>query len=552
MHDLSLNLFYKTSFDVFNEGADGKDPDALWTVVLGIRAWIVKKWERRGIDIEGDLGQWGKLKAGIKADLDSSDGAVRFESALYSPENGRTLWSCRVTETIRVMGHADRTWVTEVGFESDSAESGTISIVLSYGDRPGFLGPLQPKPEPTIPGLINTLDNLPGLTCSCSGRRLPLFPQGLHAGDFDDFWNVVSDEGRDVPVVYVSPRFIIGDTAQVAVDPRDLARALGPCAFVFYSIDEEFCREMRNKLPDHELRCENGQVRIYAEKTPLSDSYRHRYFNMRDIDAIGREAFIGMVRRALAQDVNRYEKIVRIEVIRSKKRIERINALAARDVEEARNELLEEAIRIEEEKGAEKKAREDAEGEASRLAAKCYELESRCSTYEQALRNRGTGAPELDLEVGHWPATTLEIVNIFLAANPGRLDITSRGLESLSECRTKPELVWNALYDLTTVAYDLHTSSRSVDFKKEFESRSEFEYSPSAGKMTREDAKLISEYIDTWRGRKINAERHLRKGSDPSSPNFLRLYYCFNQETKMIVISSIGPHLKNWSTRKIH
>ncbi|WP_322151141.1 hypothetical protein [Paratractidigestivibacter sp.] len=547
MHDLSLNLFYKTSFDIVDEGADGKDPDALWAVVLGIRTWIVKKWKRQGVDIDGDLGQWGRFKAGTKVELGDSDGTVRFESALYAPENGRLLWSCRVTETIRVTGYADRTWVTEVGFESDSLESGAVSIVLSYGDRPGYLGPLQPDPKPTVPGLINTLDNWASLTCTCSGRRLPLEARELRAGDFDDFWTLVSDEGRNTPVIFVSPRY-----SRLAVSPRELAKVLGPSAFVFYSVDDEFCREMRDKLPDRALRCEYGQVRIYSEDAPLSEVQRHRFFNMRDIDAIGSEAFIGMVRRALAQDVDWYERIVRIEAIRSKRGLARINALAARDVEETKDELLEEAIRIEGEKSAEKKAREDAEAEAKSLAAKCYELEGRCSTYEQALASRGAEGPELGLEVGHWPVTALEIVKIFLAANPGRLGITDRGLESLSECRTKPELVWNALYDLTTVAYDLHTNSRSVNFKKEFESRSEFEYSPSAGKKTREDSKLMSEYLDTWRGREINAERHLRKGGDPNSPNFLRLYYCFDQETGMIVISSIGPHLRNWSTRKIH
>ena len=495
----------------------------------------------------GGLGQWGRLKAGIKADLGDPDGTVRFESALYAPENGRLLWSCRVTETIRVTGYADRTWVTEVGFESDSLENGTVSIVLSYGDRPGYLGPLQPDPKPTVPGLINTLNNWASLSCTCSGRRLPLEACELHVGDFDAFWALVSDEGRSTPVVFVSPRY-----SRLAVSPQELARSLGPSAFVFYSVDDEFCHEMRDKLPDRALRCEHGQVRIYSEDAPLSEAQRHRFFNMRDIDEMGSEAFIGMVRRALAQDVDWYERIVRIEAIRSKRGLARINALAARDVEETKDELLEDAIRIEEEKSAEKKAREDAEAEVKRLAAKCYELEGRCSTYERALVGRGTEGSELGLEVGRWPVTALEIVKIFLAANPGKLGITGRGLESLSGCRTKPELVWNALYDLTTVAYDLHTNSRSVDFKKEFESRSEFEYSPSAGKKTREDSKLMSEYLDTWKGREINVERHLRKGGDPNSPNFLRLYYCFDQETGMIVISSIGPHLRNWSTRKIH
>lgn len=146
---------------------------------------------------------------------------------------------------MRVTGYADRACVTEVGFESDSPESGIISIVLSYGDRPGYLGPLQPDPKPTAPGLINTLNNWTNLTRTCSGRRLPLEARELRVGDFDDFWALVSDEERSTPVIFVSPRY-----SQLAVDSQELAKALGPSTFVFYSVDDEFCHEMREKPPN--------------------------------------------------------------------------------------------------------------------------------------------------------------------------------------------------------------------------------------------------------------------------------------------------------------
>lgn len=170
MHDLSLNLFYKTSFSIPDSGAGGKDPDALWALVLGIRHWIVEKWRGQGVELGDDLRQWGRLKSGKKTELGDPNAAVRFESALYAPENGRALWACRITETARVAGHADRTWVTEIGYESDSPERGDVSVVLSYGDRPGFLGPLQPDPAPTVPRFIGVLDGWDGLDCTLAGR----------------------------------------------------------------------------------------------------------------------------------------------------------------------------------------------------------------------------------------------------------------------------------------------------------------------------------------------------------------------------------------------
>lgn len=48
MHDLNLNLFYETSFDVEAIGDEG---DALWSRVMSIFRWICGKWEKRGIRI---------------------------------------------------------------------------------------------------------------------------------------------------------------------------------------------------------------------------------------------------------------------------------------------------------------------------------------------------------------------------------------------------------------------------------------------------------------------------------------------------------------------
>lgn len=156
MHDLNLNLFYETSFDV---QAVGDESEALWPLVMSVRHWICGKWERMGVRVNPDMGAWSRLK-NLPTVLTDDAGLVRIESARVERESGTTLWGCKISETIHVERRAPRQWCTEIGFSSNAAtpEYGTVSIVLSYGDRPGFLGELQDQPNPSIPFPKERLD----------------------------------------------------------------------------------------------------------------------------------------------------------------------------------------------------------------------------------------------------------------------------------------------------------------------------------------------------------------------------------------------------------
>lgn len=140
MHDLSLTLFYKTSIDI--ESID-KNDDALWSLVCDIRRWMTRKWEQRGVDIPQDNATWSKFKAG--SHFADASNAVQFVSAIYYAENGQHEWACSITEIISKKGCAARKWVTEIGLSCESQTKGTVSLVLSYGDQPGFLGPMSER-----------------------------------------------------------------------------------------------------------------------------------------------------------------------------------------------------------------------------------------------------------------------------------------------------------------------------------------------------------------------------------------------------------------------
>ena len=67
--------------------------------------------------------------------------------------------------------------------------------------------------------------------------------------------------------------------------------------------------------------------------------------------------------------------------------------------------------------------------------------------------------------------------------------------------------------------------------------------------MTRKDTKLIGQYRDSYHGREINVERHIKKGSRESSDQFVRIYFGFDEESQKVVVSSVGKHLDTYSTK---
>ena len=138
-------------------------------------------------------------------------------------------------------------------------------------------------------------------------------------------------------------------------------------------------------------------------------------------------------------------------------------------------------------------------------------------------------------------------------AYPERLDFTERGWKSLrKECKASTELVWNALRDLACVAHGLYVSG-ARDIEGEFHARSTFEFASNAGMMTRKDPGLMAQYRDVYQGRELNCEAHVGKGNGHSKDRGdIRVYFAFDRTSGKIVVSSCGPHLDNYSTRKIH
>lgn len=565
MIDLNSTLFFKGKFQIKSKSPDN---DLLWLLVQKIRIWMVPKWRRNGESIPNDTSRWSSLKYGGK--ITSEEGIVRLQSVHHERDDGMHFWACKIIESWPSLnGCAPRQWTTEIGFEQQATDQATISIVIYYNDRPGFIGPCEKHPEPSIPKIIKLFVKDDSLECTVEGYSLDLKAKLLKPGAFPDFWKIVCDENREVPVIYISPRKMSEEDGEVQnlVDPDRLMNLLGPNALIYYANDIEFSHEMNQLCTPASFGCYSGAIRVYAAHPHIQDSndpYRHRYISARMLAELGDEIY-HILRRALAQDVHFYDKMFRTEDCRQ------LNDDAAAEERKkayrdfVENELL--GTAVEKETALQQQLESiDAERfqwkcEREQYAAKIDELKSdlnQSRAKEDALRdaaalsNKREEALNKVRNIAKYPQTAEEIGEYFLSHFGDRIAFTKRGLNSLKDCPTRVDILWDALYQMSTLLYDLYEDDAVASVEQEFNQSSNFRLARGEGAMTRKDSALMRQYTDEYQGKTIDIQAHIKsRESSPTSNKLLRIYFYYDSNLHKIIIGSCGKHLDNYTTQKI-
>lgn len=577
MIDLSSTLFFKAKFEVTAKQANF---DLLWCIVCHIRNWMSSKWRKRGETIPTDSGIWSRWKLGSR--IISQNDMVHFQSMCYQAENQGVFWACKIHESFPSQsGCAPRSWITEVGFQSPISGKATISIIIYYSDRPGFIGPCEPPTPASIPNLIRRLCEDTRIQCTVDSHNLTLQPIHLKPGDFPQFWDIVSNAERSIPVIYISPRRTDEEISVNLVDPKELAsRILGPNALVYYATDLDFSREMTHLCPN-DYGCYSGSIRVYAPQPRIGDEgehYRHRFILARDILEMGSEQTCEMLRRALAQDVHFYDEMFRVEdcqKMRDRWVIEKRLETHKKEIEDS---FLETAVQTQEElqakcQAAENKLfekefefeqyKETMSEEIKELKRQLHNCQQQMEIHQKALaQERNHALKGVQDNLKQYPSNPTEIAKFFIMHFPGRIDFTDKGFASLRSCETDAEILWDAFYQMVTTLYDLYISEDVATITKDFNSlSSNLTMARGEGKMTRQDRKLMRQFQDTYHGEPIDIETHIKTSeTKETSRKFLRIYFdCYKKkdehtgiETNTIVIGSCGKHLENYTSQKIH
>lgn len=563
MTDLSNSIFYKIRFDIT---ANDSEDDLVWKIVNHVRYWLDKKYNRDGANaLNCSSRHWSYLKKG--GTLLSADKRVFIETAYFSQWDFLPLhdyWACRISERSTPQAeYAPREWITEIGIEPCPIGTVTFSCVLSYIDRPGFIGRCEDEPPPNVPRLILNILNDTSILCHLNTEPITLTPTPLNAGDFASFWESVLKESRRIPYIFVNKKYDSErDEWVFAVDPEKLSVAAGGNARVFYVNDNRVVAEM-NELCPKNYRCYNGAIRIYYPDVNLEevlDSHRHRYLSATTIEEFGEEQVVQMIRRALAQDVHFYETFFRIDDCREKQAIyDRY-----KHAKEARTKLAEEKARTEIEH---QQQIDDYFEFASREEEERIKAESKLANIEDVLRKVKEENHNLSTEIESYrtlaaknaelervcenrlatktlPSTPMEIAQYFDAVFGDRIAFSEDAERTLKGCRIPLGDLWEHLYALATVMVDLQLYGNG-DIYSEFRQKTGIDVARGEGTMTRKDKKLMRQFVTKYHGEEIDIEAHITFPRLSQS-----IHFGFSKKDQRLVIGSCGEHKQIYSTQK--
>lgn len=608
MTDLNTTTFYKAQFGITRKNAD---TDLLWEVVQGIRTWITKKYNSAGKTlIDEDLrSSWTPFKSGGR--ILSSDKRVFCESASCSDETtGYVSWACQIVETPASASSefARRDWTTEIGYQQATTDSATLSYIVKYNDIPGFWGLCDDAPSISLPNLIRWLFQNQWLVCSIGKHQLVPYPIKLVPGDYPSFEKLVLDSERTIPVVYLSPRHSYSDEENAGnplVNPLDFFNAVAGNALIYYSESLDFSKEMC-WYGNQELLCTNGMIRVYAQRNGLTANAgraRNWYFTLQnicelaqksashieDIDellAIGSQTTLKIFRRVLAQEVNFYDRLFRIEdcrmlcedqrhsqklkVIRKRAEVQigKVKTEYANEADrgqalEAENKDLKETVtalealldeEVEEHRLCEEKRRDltlkldAAETDNRSLDIQVQSARTLFAT-NRALETSLSGIRSINT----YPESAEEIAHFFETVYGERLVFTERAKESLTTCTTRPDILWRAFYDIATKLYDLFQEPKNLqEVCTAYEQSTEWKCSATEGKETRKSSRLMHIYDDKYENEAISIEPHIGKGNRETQSGFFRIHFAHDASiAPQIIIGHCGEHLENYTTLKI-
>lgn len=563
MTDFSNSIFYKINFTI----AANDDDELLWKIINHVRCWLDRKYNRDSQDLLNcGNRQWSYLKNG--GTLLSKDKRVFIETAYFYQREANPFqgwWACRISERSKPQAeYAPREWITEIGIEPEVAmNTVNFSLVLSYIDRPGFIGRCEDEPPPNVPRLIRNILRDTSVRCYHGLDTVSLTPTSLDAEDVASFWQSILDEMRRMPYIFISRKYDSERGEWVCpVDPDKLAVAAGGNARVFYANDNHVIAQMNDIFPQS-YRCYNGAIRIYYPNVDLGevlDPHRHRYLSAATIEDFGEEQVVRMIRRALAQDVYFYETFFRIADCRKKQHLyEQVS-----HIKESRAKFAEEKARIAIEH---QQQIDDYFALAAHEEEERFKVESRLADIEDILRKtkeenhnlsteiesyRSLAAKNAELErvcenrlaTKKLPTTPQEVVQYFDAVFGDRIAFSEDAERTLKGCRIPLDDLWEHLYALATVMVDLQLYG-SGDIYNEFRLKTGIDVSRGEGTMTRKDKKLMRQFVTDYHGEEIDIEAHITFPRLSQS-----IHFGFSEKDQKLVIGSCGEHKQIYSTQK--
>lgn len=565
MRDLYSNLFYKIRFSIEEVNSE---KDLLWDLLLHIKDWLTRKYNREGkINLSTDNHDWTVLKNGGQIIGEN----IRIFSEYCAVDNPfpASFWACKIIESpMPVTGMAPREWTTEIGFEPVDSRKATFSCIISYRDRPGFVGECEEAPNPSVPNLIKGLWSDAGLICTNGIDKPSVLPQKLSVGDWPTFWERLTNPEREMPYVYISHQCDDLSDPFSRINPSEVATVLGGNAIVYFADCNDVSAEMDYFCPE-EYKCYEGAIRVYYPDIDIStphDSKRHRFISSSAIKQKGGQHIVQILRRAIAQDAHFYENLFRIDDCRAKrekiireKRLEELKKCHCEELEKKEKHFSAGLKQVEEQALALAEEAEKKQLEAEDLAAhfdkenralkeEVYNLRSEHDAYYSLSQENASlkKACNSRFAIKQYPQSTLDIVRYFEATFEDKMAFSDDAIKSLKSCTIPADTLWDVFFNLATIMGDLYING-SGDIFNEFHNKTGINARRGEGPETRKDAKLMRQYETEYHGETIDIEAHITYSHKSQS-----IHFGFSEKDQKIIVGWCGEHKDNYTTRKVH
>ena len=569
MPDLAARVFYKAHFDIVREN---DSVDLLKDVIVKtLSDWLVYKYKAKV-----KYWNWAQFAEYGFFDIDSHQ--LIANSTSFIDQDGSRYWACKIEEfeaarideegdAFVLRNRAPRIWTTEVGFEQVSEGKATISYVVYYADKAGFIGCLDEAPSINTPGFIRQLiycGSKP-FHCMIGENCLSPIPVALQIGKADEFAGIIKNPQRKVPVIL----FIPPVQEDIPVFPaKQLAKSIMGNAIIYEATDSCISEELTFFL-DRSYWCMPGQIRIYWPEGNNA-TRRNRYLSAEDIDSIGFDGVIDIFRRVLATDIRYYEakEMFRIEDCNELFRQSRIRTLKNQYQEiqnsfvaaQSQGEHLQEQVEII------NQMLELADSENQDMQNKINTLEDKLNEARQDLwrvkalnehlnsSQEHARSVEKSLEsirnCNHMPNTPIAVAEYFAHVFSDTIDFSERGYRSLSSCITKTEILWECFYAMATSLISLYRKD-TPGIENAFRLATGLDMARGEGSQTRSNPNLMALRNDQYQGRDIVIEPHVRKGNRDTSSDSVRIYFCYDRISDKIIIGHVGGHLDNHTSLNV-
>ncbi|QBG48277.1 hypothetical protein EGM51_13065 [Verrucomicrobia bacterium S94] len=283
--NLPIQLHYRASFDVSEPYIKGE----LWSdCTKEIRKWISRKIGRpqrgdsfwRGWFFRG--GEWNHPQD--KATTIRT-GALTGSGTETAPQ----FWALRYRHADRSCSH--RMWQTDIGITVLDDNRLRFNIQVGHYMRANFLGEMPALPEPTAPGIVQSLLKNNRWRCMAGSQDLLSEPETIKAGQVEQVVKALKNKERTCPVILVSKE---RDNTHPLINAATLQRLTAGAASV-YLLETEQVESEFEFWAANRYRCNQGMVRAYLPGLDFSnehDAQRHRYFFPRQISEEGAESVI--------------------------------------------------------------------------------------------------------------------------------------------------------------------------------------------------------------------------------------------------------------------